>query len=100
MDDAALTDLIEDAIADGRLPTIAATSIIGKYGDGTACNFSNARIFHSDVMYVLHFCDAHQRRSLLVHYRCFELWDTAMRRPVLRLVTLAERHRNGGPQAA
>jgi hypothetical protein len=87
MQDEALTQLIERGVAEARLPNYAATSVIAKYGDGAACDVCNRPGGYADVMYALRFGRGDGARPLLMHYRCFEFWESAIRRPVLRLVT-------------
>jgi hypothetical protein len=73
-----LTDLIHDAIAEGRLPNCPASSLSATYGDGTSCDACAAGLHYSAVVYVARFSSP-KPLTLRMHYACFEHWERAVR---------------------
>jgi hypothetical protein len=75
MNEAALRDLIHTQLADGRLPSEHVIRFHAGYGDETSCSVC-AQIMHaSDIVYELTFGEGRDAHSLVMHYRCFSIWE-------------------------
>jgi hypothetical protein len=79
MNEAALHELVRKYLAEGLLPTDRVIRYHAGYGDGTACAVCDLTMEPADVAYELTFAERENVRSLVMHYRCFCIWERERR---------------------
>jgi hypothetical protein len=79
VDKDALSALVRQHLAEGRLPGSAASQIRASFGDESACAVCEKCMSHDDVTYELRFAGA-DVQPLRMHLRCFLAWEEAIRK--------------------
>lgn len=78
MNDTELRHLVQRLIREGRLPPVPDVKLLAGYGQGALCAVCSLPMGASDVVYELRFGRGDDVLALVMHYHCFDIWDSAI----------------------